>query len=428
MKKVLIISYYWPPAGGPGVQRWLKFVKYLPFFEVTPIMYVPQNAHYPIQDASLVREVPLDLRVIKKSIWEPYAFASIFSRRNTNKISSGIIPQEEKQGPLQRLMLYIRGNFFIPDARKFWVKPSVKFLKQFLQEEQIETIITTGPPHSMHLIGMQLKRDLGINWIADFRDPWTSIGYHEKLKLRPRARRKHQKLEKQVLQLADRIIVTSTATREEFKNLTTTPIHIITNGYDSEDVPSHTLDATFTLAHIGSLLSERNPEQLWKALGELVREDAEFAYDFRLKLAGTVGENVLESIRNEGLGDYLEIEGYISHKQALARQHQAQMLLLIEIDKPQTKAIIPGKLYEYLVSGRPILAVGPADSDPERIITKTNTGKFFRYQEKDEMKMYLRTSYQAYKTGSLKSIPFGLPKYSRMRLTEELANLLQRLS
>lgn len=427
MKKVLIISYYWPPAGGPGVQRWLKFAKYLPEYGVEPIMYVPRNAHYPLQDASLVGEVPELLRVIKKPIREPYALAGMFSRRSTKEISSGIIPQQEKQGLIQRLMLFIRGNFFIPDARKFWVKPSVAFLKQFLQEEQVETIITTGPPHSMHLIGLQLKREMGINWLADFRDPWTSIGYHEKLKLRPAARRKHQKLEKQVLQHADRVIVTSAVTKKEFQALTTTPVQVITNGYDVEDIPPVNPHTSFTVAHIGSLLSERNPEQLWKALGELVREDTDFASNFELKLAGAVGESVLASINREGLEPYLETAGYISHREALIRQRQTQLLLLVEIDKPETRAIIPGKLFEYMVSGRPILAVGPADSDPERIITQTNTGKFFGYQDKDEMKMYLRTCYEAYRKGSLKTNPIGLQGYSRKNLTAELAKLLDGL-
>ena len=150
MKKVLIVSYYWPPAGGPGVQRWLKFAKYLPQFGVEPVLYVPENAHYPLKDSTLEKEIPENITILKKPIFEPYSLAGLLSNKDTQKISSGIIPKEEDQGMLQKLMLFIRGNFFIPDARKFWIKPSVKFLEEYLQENQIDTIITTGPPHSLH--------------------------------------------------------------------------------------------------------------------------------------------------------------------------------------------------------------------------------------------------------------------------------------
>ena len=427
MKKVLIISYYWPPAGGPGVQRWLKFAKYLPSYGVQPIMYVPKNPHYPLKDASLETEVPQGLRVIKKPIWEPYSISGIFSKSDTKEISSGIIPTQEKQGFLQKAMLFIRGNFFIPDARKFWVNPSVDFLKEFLQEEEITTIITTGPPHSLHLIGMKLKKEIKVKWIADFRDPWTSIGYHEKMKLLGVSRKKHQKLEKEVLGQADQILVTSSVTKEEFQGLTDVPVKVITNGYDIEKIPAVKPDKAFTISHIGSLLSGRNPQQLWQALGELVREDDEFARHFKLKIIGAVGQAVISSIKEQGLEPYLQVEGYISHNEALVMQRQSQVLLLIEIDHEQTRAIIPGKLFEYMVSGRPILAVGPADSDPEKIIQGTNTGSFFRYQDKDKMKMYLRDCYKAYKNGKLKTFPIGLQQYSRKNLTKELVQVIDTL-
>lgn len=427
MKKVLIISYYWPPAGGPGVQRWLKFAKYLPSYGVQPIMYVPKNPHYPLKDASLETEVPQGLRVIKKPIWEPYSISGIFSKSDTKEISSGIIPTQEKQGFLQKAMLFIRGNFFIPDARKFWVNPSVDFLKEFLQEEEITTIITTGPPHSLHLIGMKLKKEIKVKWIADFRDPWTSIGYHEKMKLLGVSRKKHQKLEKEVLGQADQILVTSSVTKEEFQGLTDVPVKVITNGYDIEKIPAVKPDKAFTISHIGSLLSGRNPQQLWQALGELVREDDEFSQHFKLKIVGAVGQAVISSIKEQGLEPYLQVEGYISHNEALVMQRQSQVLLLIEIDHEQTRAIIPGKLFEYMVSGRPILAVGPADSDPEKIIQATNTGSFFRYQDKDKMKMYLRDCYKAYKDGKLKTFPIGLQQYSRKNLTKELVQVIDTL-
>lgn len=426
MKKVLIISYYWPPAGGPGVQRWLKFAKYLPEYGIEPVMYVPKDPHYPLKDPSLVAEVPENIKVLENDIFEPYSLAGIFSKKDTHKISSGIIPAEAKQGFLQKMLLFIRGNFFIPDARKFWVKPSVKYLTTYLRENGIDTIITTGPPHSMHLIGKQLKETLDVRWIADFRDPWTGIGYHKKLKLLPSAEKKHLRLEKAVLDAADEIIATSFTTAREFEQLTKTPVTVITNGYDYEEVDLLPQDVKFSLSHIGSLLSGRNPKGLWEALRELISENEDFAEDFQLKLIGAVGEPVLESIRKAGLGNNLFIRGYVSHQEALQLQRSSQLLLLIEIDTPETRGIIPGKLFEYTVSNRPILAIGPEKADIQKIIQETNTGVFFLYSEKEKMKSFILERYREFKSGTLSSHPIGLQKYSRKTLTGELANLLKK--
>ena len=284
MKKVLIITYYWPPAGGPGVQRWLKFVKYLRDFGVEPVVYIPENPNYPLIDKSFINEVPKDIEVIRQPIFEPYKLAAVLSKKNTKTISSGIIKQKEKQNFIQKLMLFIRGNFFIPDARKFWIQPSVKFLKSYLEKTNIDTIITTGPPHSLHLIGLGLKRQLHLRWIADFRDPWTQIGYQKQLKLTKYSAKKHQSLEKQVLNTADQIITTSFTTKKEFALKTTKPIEVITNGFDSELNTESKLDEIFSISHIGSLLSGRNPELLWKVLAEISKENENFRRDFKLKL------------------------------------------------------------------------------------------------------------------------------------------------
>lgn len=427
MKKVLIITYYWPPAGGPGVQRWLKFAKYLPEFGIEPVIYTPRNPHYPLKDASLEAEIPSETKVIKNDIFEPYSFAEIFSKKDTTMISSGIIPGEQKQGFLQKLLLFIRGNFFIPDARKFWIKPSVKFLRKYLEEQEIDTIITTGPPHSMHLIGLGLKERTGVKWIADFRDPWTQIGYHSKLKLISRSRIKHEQLEKSVLQTADKLLTTSFTTRKEFLNKTDRPVAVITNGYDVEQVEKISMDEKFSLSHIGSLLSGRNPENLWLSIAELIAEREDFANDFELKLIGAVGEPVLESIKKRGLEKHLLIKGYVSHSQALQLQRSAQLLLLIEIDSEKTKGIIPGKLFEYMVSERPILAVGPEGADIKKVILETNTGSFFLYSQKEEIKKFLLKSYELYKKEELKTFPIGLQQYSRKNLTGKLAEQIQLL-
>ena len=423
-KKVVIITYYWPPAGGPGVQRWLKFVKYLPDFGVQPIVYVPENPTYPILDEGLLNEVSDKAIILKNKIFEPYQLAGIFSKKQTQKISSGIIPAAKKQSFLEKLLLWIRGNLFIPDARKYWVNPSVVYLKKYIQENNIDTILTSGPPHSLHLIGLKLKEELDVKWFADFRDPWTTIGYHKSLKLSSYADKKHKQLESKVLTNADTIIVTSKTTKTEFQALTNKPIEVITNGYDLENISKQTLDDKFTMAHIGSFLSDRNPKALWGVLQELVLENEKFAAHFQLKLIGKISQEILESISEFQLDAYCNNLGYVSHTEALEHQRKSQVLLLIEIDSEETKSIIPGKLFEYMVSERPIIAIGPKDSDFAEIITSTNTGVFFTYSEKDRLKKTILAYFELFLENKLQVHPVGLQQYSRKNLTEKLVSIL----
>ncbi len=424
-KKVLIISYYWPPAGGPGVQRWLKFVKYLPDFGVSPVVYVPENAHYPITDKDLERDIRQDIVILRKPIQEPYGWAKFLSKKATKDISSGMVPDKKKQTFLEKMLLYIRGNFFIPDARIGWVKPSVSYLADYLEQHKIDTVITTGPPHSLHLIGFQLQqRHPGLKWIADFRDPWTTIGYHKALKLSKKSARKHKQLEKDVLSKAHHIIVTSPTTKKEFEQLTSRPITVITNGYDIEFIEKPALDNKFSLAHIGSLLAERNPRVLWKAIAELIRENKEFREDFELKLAGNTSIHILETLKEFKLEAYVNNLGYLSHNAALREQRSSQVLLLIEIDSEETAGIIPGKLFEYMAAERPILGIGPDGADFAEIMKNTNSGIFCKYDEKDTIKSTLMGYYEKYRKDNLKMAAIGLQYYSRKKLTEKLAHIL----
>lgn len=426
MKKVLIITYYWPPAGGPGVQRWLKFVKYLPDFNIHPVVYVPENPTYPLEDPKLLTEVDTNkVTILKHKIFEPYALASLFSKNETKKISSGIISPSRKQSLVQKILLWVRGNLFIPDARVFWVKPSIKKLEKYISENNIGTIITTGPPHSLHLIGSGLKNKYpNIKWIADFRDPWTTIGYYKELKLSNYAHKKNIKLERQVLNQADQIIVTSKITKHEFTTLTNKPIEVITNGFDNELVGNVVLDSKFSVAHIGSFLSKRNPRIFWKVLSELIKEDKEFKEFFELKLIGAVSQEILDTIEEFNLTTYTRNLGYVSHQEAVIEQHKSQILLLIEIDSDETKCIIPGKLFEYMAASRPILAIGPEGADVESIINETITGVYTTYDEKEKIKDTLKLYFNLFKQGNLKVSPDGLDRYSRHNLTEKLSKIL----
>ncbi len=409
------------------MQRWLKFVKYLRDFDIEPVVYVPQNPHYPIKDESLVAEIPEGIEVIKQPVFEPYALASAFSKKSTEQLSSGIIKAEEKQSVVQKLMLFVRGNLFIPDARKFWIKPSVRFLKNYLENNPVDCIITTGPPHSLHLIGLRLKTIIGLPWLADFRDPWTQIGYQKKLKLTRAAQRKHKQLEHQVLTGADHILVTSYATQKLFEKQTSKPVSCITNGFDEEQILDVNLDKSFSLSHIGSLLEDRNPKVLWEVLRELKEEFPNFETDLRINLAGKVSASVVDSIKAEGLEENLKLHGYISHREALKMQHRSPILILIEIDSEETQLIIPGKLFEYLAARRPVLAIGPPQSDVRKLLVDTDAGFYYEYTQKEKLKKTLKNWYRAYKESEITTAHTNLQAFTRKQLTAELAAILHRL-
>ncbi|MFV9484471.1 glycosyltransferase family 4 protein [Christiangramia sp. ASW11-125] len=426
MKKALIVTYYWPPAGGPGVQRWLKFVTYLRDFSIEPVVYIPENPNYPLLDKSLVAEIPTGIRVLKQPIFEPYKFAEIFSRGDSKTISSGIIAKEQEQSAIQKLMLFVRGNFFIPDARKFWVKPSVNYLKSVLEKEMFDVLITTGPPHSLHLIGLELQKNLNIKWIADFRDPWTEIGYHKKLKLTRSSRQKHQSLESEVLSKADHIITTSYTTKAEFESKTTRPIRVITNGFDKLQEESITSE-DFEISHIGSLLSGRSPDILWKAIAEILEDDPTFRNKLKIRLAGKISSEVKESIEELGLQKYLQIEGYVSHKEALELQNRASILLLLEINSLETRGIIPGKIFEYFAAKRPILAIGPENWEAGKMVLDTQSGTYLLFGDKEKVKSWIKDQFYQKESQGTKRMNSDISQYHRKELTGELADLINKI-
>ncbi|WP_297702548.1 glycosyltransferase family 4 protein [uncultured Eudoraea sp.] len=425
MHKVLIISYYWPPAGGPGVQRWLKFVKYLPEFDIHPVIYIPENPKYPITDSSLTKEIPENVTIYTSKIFEPYLYAGFLSKKKTKQISSGVI-SDDNASLLENFLLWIRGNVFIPDARKYWVRPSVRFLTGIIKKEEIDTIITTGPPHSLHLIGLELKKNLDVKWLADFRDPWTSIGYHSKLRLTKASERKHRLLEKEVANGCDKLLVTSNTTKVEFESITTNPVYVITNGYDipESELPFSALDKKFTLSHIGSLLTGRNPENLWKVLSEIIGENETFRNVFQLNLIGVVGQDVLNSINDNGLKNYTRIKEYVTHEEAVNYQRSSQLLLLVEIDAANTRGIIPGKLFEYLAAKRPILAIGPEHWDGGEIVKRTNSGVVCNYNSLVDLKAVILKWFHLYQQGNLMVSSVNIKEYNRRTLTAKLAKLL----
>lgn len=423
MQKVLILTYYWPPAGGPGVQRWLYFVKYLREFGIEPVVFIPENPQYPILDRELEQAIPEGIRVYRHKIWEPFKWAGIIGKTKTRKMRSGIL-NRENPSVAEKILLWIRGNLFIPDARIYWVRSALKVLPSIIRKEGVNTVITTGPPHSVHLMGLKLREQEKLRWVADFRDPWTKISYHKALRLTKWAKRKHLRLEKEVLRSADRIITTSETTKAEFEKNTTKPISVITNGFDTLPAKAEQPGGPFVLSHIGSMLSGRNPFVLWEALGEMLVECEGFEEDLQLQLTGLVSVETLRDIERCGLKPFVKLREYVPHKEALEAQRNAQVLLLIEINSPETRGIIPGKLFEYMAASRPVLAIGPEGWEAGSLVEDSKRGAFFRYSEKEKVKSQLIKWYKAYRQKELEVPVKGIEKYHRRKLTEELAKIL----
>ncbi|WP_223559890.1 glycosyltransferase family 4 protein [Chryseobacterium lathyri] len=427
-KKILIITYYWPPAGGPGVQRWLKFAKYLPEFGWNPVIYTPENPSYPLLDESLLKDVPQNLEIVKTKIWEPYQLAEKLNKSN-KKFKAGQFDVGKNQSWKSRLSIWVRGNFFIPDARVFWVKPSIKFLEQYLKENKIDVVVTSGPPHSLHMIGLGLKKKFpALKWIADFRDPWTEISYYKHLKLTKSSDRKHRQLESAVFKNADITLATSYTDAENFRKAGANAV-CITNGFDESDsapinVVGEKKETTFTLSYIGVLEQLRNPENLWKVLDELVKENKEFADHFILKFAGRVDDKILQSIENSSLKNHILNLGYISHDKAVEEMANSNLLLITNFPNESSQGIIPGKIFEYLATGKQIISFGPDEADVSRILAETGAGKHFGYEDSKAVKDFIIEKYELWKKGDLLENTQNIEQFSRRNLTKKLAEIL----
>lgn len=429
-KKVLIITYYWPPGGGAGVQRWLKFVKYLPEYGWKPVVYAPENPEYTAIDHSLEKDIPAGTEILKTRVWEPYDFYKKFvGLKKEDKINSAFVSEKKKPKHFENLAIAIRGNFFIPDARKFWVKPSVKYLAKYLQKNPVDLIVSTGPPHTMHLIAYNLKHATGLPWIADFRDPWTQISYYKDLKLLPFADNKHKRLEKKMLAGADRVMVVSDGMKKEFNEICNREYQVIPNGYDEDDIPKTKIirDKKFSLAHIGTLATSRNPAALWKALKQIADENKGFRENLEIKLVGKVDIHVLEMIKSHGLEKNLHLIPYLSHDKVVEEQHKSAVLLLLIHDTPKAGLILTGKLFEYLSARRPILCIGPEDGNAAKIISETESGATVNRENISGLKQQILQFYTDFGQGTDFTGAKKIESYSRRALTGQLSEMMDRM-
>ncbi len=383
-KKLLLITYYWPPCGGVGVLRWLKMVKYLAKdFEIT--VYAPLNPDYPSIDESLLEEIPNSVKIIKNKIFEPY---NLF-RKLTFK-SKDYTPKQEfaaikDKSTLEDLALWVRGNFFIPDARCYWVKPSINFLKAKLQEERYDYVVTNGTPHSVHLIGLGLRKQYNFKWIADLRDPWTEVDYFDKLKLSKWAYNKHVQLENKVITTADIVTTVSESWAENLENLGAEKVDVIYNGYDELDFKSlkKIKSEKIIVSHVGSLNEERNKEEFWLAIRSLIDNDLDLKNKLEIRLVGNLVSSVKQMVDKYQLHDIVTIVGRMTHRESLQEMMNADVLLLFLGDL-NDKGRIPAKLFEYLATKNKIFAIADSESDVGNILKNSPQG-FISDLEQDRM-------------------------------------------
>ncbi len=348
---------------------------------------------------------------------------------------------------MQRISMAVRGNLFIPDPRCLWVRPSVRFLKKYLKEHPVDVIVSTGPPQSMHLIARGLALATGLPWIADFRDPWTKIFYFKHLSLSRRAMKRHVTLERQVLDDASVVVAVSPPVQEEFRAMTSTPVELITNGFDEDDyriAPDAAFireqtggptDAgqdgtarTFNLTHTGLFASDGDPLTLWRVLADKCAADPQFGSLLRIRLAGKTDGKVIESIRAAGLGANLVDLGYLPHEQAVMEQRNATALMLPLRREPEYRAVLPGKVFEYLASGRPVLGIGQPDGAMAAVIADAGAGIVADWDDCRAISDYIDACWDGFLAGSPVSGAVDVGKYSRARLARKYADLMDRLA
>jgi len=424
MKKVLIITYYWPPKGGVGVQRWLKLTKYLIEHNLELIVYTPENGGSVIEDKSLLNTIPADLKVLKRKIFEPQKITRMF----TGKPPSADILLKKNNGIFQSLILWIRANFFIPDTRCFWISPSIKFLSNYLTSNNIDVIISSGPPHSMHMIAHGLKKRHNIKWIADFRDPWTDIEYFDTLPLLAMSRAKHKKLEREVVQNADVLLTVSKSWSELFNNLGAQKTSVLTNGYDLDDYSHPSKESAsniFKIGHFGLYNKLRDHSFLWKTIQKISKTHTDFHSNLEFLFAGEVHDNFMENISTYQYQEKLQHYSYLSHGDSIKNMMQCDLLLVAQGQTKSVSGRLPAKVFEYLGARKPILAIGAKDSDLEKLLEPISYAWFVDF---DNSKLLYDSILEIYETRhSKEEFNDDITCFSRESQAKQVVNLINEL-
>lgn len=430
-KRVLIVVYYWPPSGGSGVQRWLKFVKYLTRLGWEPIVVTPENPSFSTKDNSLLDDIPPSLEVIRIPIWEPHhAFHAVNKWLGNKEALQGDVVGKGKKSQWLKVGTWIRGNLFIPDSRVCWVKPAVKRLQPYIESKGITKIITTGPPHSLHLIGLKLKEKIpALQWLVDLRDPWSEWDVTRALCLTPLAMNWQRRCERKVLQHATRAVTVGNYLAKKYEALGGRPVETLSNGFDDDDF--HTLHpvntAHFIIRQVG-VIEVRDPRPFMQALKQMAEENPDFKNDLRMEYIGHANQNFLNEIKgDETLCAVTHFLGYLPHRQAIDLYSSSALLLLLLSPSENGQGDLSAKMFEYMASRRPILAIGPEDGDAAQVLRKTEAGVMVNPRNTEEIKKQIFGFYAQWKN-SAPFQPLDVSPYSRLNLTKKLTEILSEMN
>lgn len=427
MKKVLIITYYWPPSGGAGVQRWVKFAKYLSRMGVgVYILSVdPKYATYPQTDESLLKDIPENVTVFHTKSFELY---SLYKKFSSNKeVPYGGFANTKELNLKEKVLRFARGNFFIPDPRKGWNRYAYAKAKKIIAENRIDTVVTTSPPHSTQLIGLKLKKQLKINWIADFRDPWTDIYYYKDLYPTKLATAINKNWERKIFRSADKIITVSNDLKRLFSGKSENienKIEVIPNGFDLDDFANVRAEKSdyFYISYVGTISTDYKIDGFIEAVRHL---PAEIKAKVRIRFIGQMVPEHLARFENAGLKEMIETIGYVKHSEAIKYLFSSSVLLLIIPDVENNAGIVTGKLFEYLASNRPILLIGPENGDAAKIISDSKSGVICSYTDSEKIREALLKFYNDENNSeALNERNPATLKYSRENLTKQLLKFL----
>ncbi|MDB5283665.1 MAG: hypothetical protein JWO06_2740 [Bacteroidota bacterium] len=391
-------------------------------------MITVENGSYPYYDESLLNEVSPSLRVYRTKTFEPFELYNLIRGKKGKTMPVVSVGSHQKRTVFQRVSEYIRANYFIPDARKGWVPYAVKQAENILKHEKIDAIITTGPPHSAHLIGLRLKQKYGLKWIADLRDPWTQIFYNRLLPRTESSRKKDHDLETEVLKTADRVTVISPGMKNQF-NQFKQKIDVIYNGYDEEDfiVPNipEIKEDKFIIRYVGNLMASQNVEKFWEALSDLRKGN----FDFEIEFIGRVDADVKDSIAKYDLADVAVYRDFMDHKMAIHLMVEASLLLFIIPAVEDNKLIMTGKLFEYIASGSEIIAIGPVDGDANEVLKMAERKPMVDYGDRVSLVQQLN-EIKGQWTANHKSVKYStahFSNFSRQKQAGSLAHILEAI-
>ncbi|HWF44575.1 MAG TPA: hypothetical protein VG537_08030 [Candidatus Kapabacteria bacterium] len=441
-KYVLFITYYFPPAGGPGVQRVLKFIKYLKDFGWTPIVLVPDNPEYPARDESLLRELPEDLIIRRAPIFEPYELYRKFTGKPAGiSLDVNVIKEAgAKRSVTEKLAELVRATIFIPDARIGWFWSAVAEGKRVLKEYPVRMIYSSSPPYTPALIARRLHRFSRLPWIAGFRDPWT--GFHNTPDRWFLPRRIDRSLEHSVFNEAARVEVAWKGIAEDalgkYSDLPREKFIHIPNGFDSADFPEPNIakravrpnNPQCTITYSGSLYGPRNPLSFLKAVELLIERHTIDPEKLKLRFVGRFGAEIHEMLDRPLIRAMIEKIDYVPHARAVELLLESDALLLIVDEVPSVAHIVPGKVYEYMGAMRPLIAIAPPNGAIGELLRETQAGEAIQQSDIAGQARLIQRIYDdwTHHTSSFAMQPEIISQYERREATRKLAGLFDQLA